>query len=530
MSLDVYQRLLALSRARAVPAASRAHRHLSPRPWLLTGYHLAGEPSAPVAIRYGSFRDSPKLLTVAEPRDRALRFAALGGLARDLATYLSRYTVTEPVVRATGNGRELDVDHCCVDAPQLVVPNEATAHWVGLLGQYLRTLDDPVLAAAGAHLGWIASRRHLPGSNVLLTATDLLTAHWRTGQLPTEDGHLGRLLAWIEPPAGADAWQAARDAEAMPPAGPASDPSWDQVVLRPALERAKQQGDVRRLKLAAAEVLDGAWRDTWAAIDLVRMLPPGEHVAKRWESDRWSWTRHRERVLAGTVSFSARLSDVPAYRFLHELETRTAALDRQMALDDPLVMARYLATGEAVAGVVIKRDPEHTVVNSGGRSVLRPLLWVRTPTAFDRPAGTELWWGKVGMVVRGSTDDAVELMVTSGAVTRPKLGLLPDADTEVVLAPFGPQQYFPDNLPDELPWPTRSSRPKPAPEPEQDDDLDTDLTTATNTTAGPGGTPQANLPPGRVPEPRAVPGGAVASNSTATPNGTTTSGESRGAW
>ncbi|MEU7819985.1 hypothetical protein [Catellatospora sp. NPDC049133] len=510
MSLDVYQRLLALSQGRAVPAASRAHRHLSPRPWLLTGYHLAGEPSAPVAIRYGSFRDSPKLLTVAEPRDRALRFAALGGLARDLATYLSRYTVTEPVVRATGNGRELDVDQCCVDAPQLVVPNEATAHWVGLLGQYLRTLDDPVLAAAGAHLGWIASRRHLPGSSVLLTATDLLTTHWRTGQLPTEDGHLGRLLAWIEPPAGSDAWQAARDAEAMPPAGPASDPSWDQVVLRPALERAKEQGDVRRLKLAAAEVLDGAWRDTWAAIDLVRMLPPGEHVAKRWESDRWSWTRHRERVLAGTVSFSARLSDVPAYRFLHELETRTAALERQMALDDPLVMARYLATGEAVAGVVIKRDPEHTVVNSGGRSVLRPLLWVRTPAAFDRPAGTELWWGKVGMVVRGSTDDTVELMVTSGAVTRPKLGLLPDADAEVVLAPFGPLQYFPDNLPDELPWPTRSSRPQAAPEPEQDDDLDTDLAALAPQTVASSPDPGDTAGAGRVPGHRAAPDGAVA--------------------
>lgn len=473
MSLDVYQRLLALSRARAVPAASRAHRHLSPRPWVLAGYHLAGEPSAPVAIRYGSFRDSPKLLTVAEPRDRRQRFTALGALARDLATYLSRYTVTEPVVRATGNGRELDVNHCCVDAPQLVVPNEATAHWVGLLGQYLRTLDDPVLQQAGAHLGWIASRRHLPGSSVLLTATDLLTTHWRTGQLPTEDGHLGRLLAWIEPPAGSDAWQAARDAEARPPAGPASDPAWDQVVLRPALERAKEQGDVRRLKIAATEVLDVAWRDTWAAMDLVRMLPPGEHVARRWESDRWSWTRHRERVLAGTISFTTRLADVPAYRFLHELETRTTALDRQMALDDPLVMARYLATGEAVAGTVVKRDPEHTITNSGGRSVLRPLLWVRTGAPFDRPAGTELWLGKLGMNVRASTDDTVELMVVSGAVTRPKLNLLPESDAEVVLAPFGPQQHFPDNLPDELPWPTRGRR-KPAPEPEQDDDLDTD--------------------------------------------------------
>ncbi|BCJ72417.1 hypothetical protein CS0771_19610 [Catellatospora sp. IY07-71] len=507
MSLDVYQRLLALSRARAVPAASRAHRHLSPRPWVLSGYHLAGEPSAPVAIRYGSFRDSPKLLTIAEPRDRKQRFAALGALARDLATYLSRYTVTEPVVRATGNGRELDVNHCCVDAPQLVVPNEATAHWTGLLGQYLRTLDDPVLQQAGAHLGWIASRRHLPGSSVLLTATDLLTTHWRTGQLPTEDGHLGRLLAWIEPPAGSDAWQAARDAEARPPAGPASDPAWDQVVLRPALERAKEQGDVRRLKIAATEVLDGAWRDTWAALDLVRLLPPGEHVARRWESDRWSWTRHRERVLAGTVSFTTRLADVPAYRYLHELETRTTALDRQMALDDPLVMARYLATGEAVAGTVVKRDPEHTITNAGGRSVLRPLLWVRPNAPFDRPAGTELWLGKLGMTVRAVTDDTVELMVVSGAVTRPKLNLLPEADAEVVLAPFGPQQHFPDNLPDELPWPARGHR-RPAPEPEQDDELDTDATTDPATAA-----PQPRTS-GAVPAARTAPAaetGAVAS-------------------
>ncbi|MFD0595843.1 hypothetical protein ACFQZ4_28980 [Catellatospora coxensis] len=137
---------------------------------------------------------------------------------------------------------------------------------------------------------------------------------------------------------------------------------------------------------------------------------------------------------------------------------------------------------------------------------------MRTPAAFDRPAGTELWWGKVGMVVRAATDDTVELMVTSGAVTRPKLGLLPDADAEIVLAPFGPLQYFPDNLPDELPWPTRSSRPAPAPE--QDDDLDTDLDSAA----------PAATAPGRVPEPRAVPAEDVAAPATAAPD------EPRGLW
>lgn len=458
MSLDVYQRLLALRQARAVPTASRLHRHVSARPWVLVGYHLAGEPSAPVAIRYGAHRGQPRLLTVIEPRDRDQRFAAVGDLARSLATHLARYTTTEVVVR-----RNFDVGHCCVDAPQLVVPNAATAHWLELLGQYLRTLgSDPALHTAGAHLGWFASRRHLPGSSAVLTATELLSTHWRTGQLPTEDGHLGRVLAWIDPsrtpgPAGADAWSAARAAEQRPPAGPTSDPDWDLRVLRPALEQAKQTGNRKPLIQAANEALDQAWQDTWAALDLARQLPPGAHVEQRWESDRWSWTRHRERITAGQVTFGGRLADVPAFRFLHELETRTVALERQMALDDPLVMARYLASGEALAGVVIKRDLEHTVTGSSGRAVLRPLLWLRPAGSFDRPVGTELWLGRIGVTVRSSTAETVELMVTSGAVTRPKLASLPECDTDVVLAPFGPEQRFPDNLPDDLPWPTRAT-------------------------------------------------------------------------
>lgn len=494
MSLDAYQRLLALQQARAVPTATRAHRHLSPRPWVLVGYHLAGEPSAPVALLYGAHRSQPRLLTVIEPRDRAQRFAALGKLGRDLATYLSRYTQTEVVVRAATTGRALDVGHYCIDAPQLIVPNEATAHWLDLLGRYLnapsfntpslRTLDaDPALHTAGAHLGWFASRRHLPGSSVMLAATELLTTHWRTGQLPAEDGHLGRVLAWVDPsatpdaaaPDGAalngalparDAWAAAAAAEQLAPAGPASDPDWDLHVLRPALERAKHTGDTRKLKEVATEVLGRAWRDTWTALDLVRQLPAGAHVAQRWESDRWSWTRHRERVTAGLATSSGRLADVPAFRFLHELETRTVTLERQMALDDPLVMARHLATGDALAGVVIKRDLEHTARSSNGRPVLRPLLWVRPFGTFDRPIGTELWLGKIGLTLRASTLDTVELLVTSGAVTRPKLGLLPECDAEVVLTPFGPEQRFADNLPEDLPWPTRSTAPHSSAAPE----------------------------------------------------------------
>jgi hypothetical protein len=500
MSLDVYLRLQAMAQGRAAPAASVRHRHLSAKPFVVVGYHLAGEPSAPVALYYGAGRGRPRLLTIAEPRDRDQRFAALGRFARDLSLYLGRFTQTEPVVRTTGKpGLDaLEVDHCCLDAPQLVVPNEATARWLtDLLGRYLRRLPppspavaagpdagtplpatgpnspagplpdaqdaepseaDPALRTAGAHLSWFAQRRQLPGSSSVLTGTDLLSMHWRTGQLPTEDGHLGRALAWVDPPSwtldAGDVQAAARAAELRPPAGPASDPGWDADVLHPALDLARQ-GDSRSLKAVAQQALAQSWQDTWRAFDLVTLLPAGEHTTQRWESDRWSWTRHRERVAGGTAAFAARLSDVPAFRFLHELETRTVALERQMALDDPLVMARYVAEGQACAGVVVKRDPEHVQVSPAGRTVLRPLLWVRPATPFNRPAGTQLWLGKLGVTVRSADGDAIELMVTSGAVTRPKLSLLPETEASVVLAPFGPEQRFPDNLPEELPWPTR---------------------------------------------------------------------------
>ena len=63
--------------------------------------------------------------------------------------------------------------------------------------------------------------------------------HWATGQSALEDSNLAALLAWIDPPTGQTGALAALDAEdpeLWPPAGPATDPEFDNKMLAPAME------------------------------------------------------------------------------------------------------------------------------------------------------------------------------------------------------------------------------------------------------------------------------------------------------
>ncbi len=136
----------------------------------------------------------------------------------------------------------------------------------------------------------------------------MLSRHWATGQSGLEDQHLGALLAWIDPPqdlTGAEAArraELARDADGQllcPPAGPATDPAFDNRLLAPAIERYDRarsalaaaedplQADTRLAALTRAEreirdLVESRTRPTWDAVwrglDLLRALPAGAHV------------------------------------------------------------------------------------------------------------------------------------------------------------------------------------------------------------------------------------------------------------
>ncbi|MFG3017166.1 hypothetical protein ACGFZQ_01195 [Streptomyces sp. NPDC048254] len=419
-------RLEAVSTGTAQPAATVRHRHLSGHPLVFVPLTTSGEAGAPLGALVGTDRDAPRLLVVPQPRDRDLRFAFLAELADVVLPYLDSYagsveaaerTETDP---ETGKRVKVEVE-LCADAPQLIVPGRTGIEYVRLLGRsmrFRRTAEQdpeapypalPRVPLLGRWLTHFGERARVPGSSLLLAMTDLLSRHWATGQSGVEDQHLGALLAWISPPDGSTGAAAARVAELArdgegqllcPPAGPATDPAFDNKLLAPAFERYDRartalagaqdglQADTRLAILTAAEqeIRDlvasrtrPAWDAVWRGLDLLHGLPEGARVEERWTRDRWSFTGHRDRVLAGEPPQPRRDDAVTAANKLATREREQARLDAQEALDDPLVMAGRRLTGEAFAGEVLDVVMAYS---EGKRPSPRPLVTLRTE---DRP-------------------------------------------------------------------------------------------------------------------------------------------------
>jgi hypothetical protein len=421
-------RLEAIRAGRAQPAATVRHRHLAERPLVLVPLTTAGEAGAPLGALVGCDRDEPRLLVVPQPRDRDLRSAFLAELADVVLPYVESFADDVELVEGKEadpeTGRQVNVEReLCADAPQLIVPSRAGVDFVRLLGRstrFRRTADQdpetaypapprvPLLGRWFTHFG---ERARVPGASLLLAMTDLLSRHWATGQSNLEDQHLGALLAWIDPPGeegltGAEAALRAelgRDSEGQllcPPAGPATDPAFDNRLLAPAIERY----DRARSALAAAE--DGVaadallahlteaereirelvrsrtlptWENVWRGLELLRALPEASRVPDRWTGDRWSFTAHRDRVSSGEPP-QPRIDDaVTAAQKLARREREQAKLDAQEALDDPLVLAARRLTGEAFVGEVVDVTMTYTETK---RPSPRPLVTVRTE---DRP-------------------------------------------------------------------------------------------------------------------------------------------------
>ncbi|MFF5444508.1 hypothetical protein [Streptomyces sp. NPDC012888] len=426
--LSTLARLEAVRAGRARPLATVRHRHIGETPMVFVPLTTAGEAGAPLGAMVGTDRDRPRVLVVPQPRDRDLRWEFLAGLAECVMPYVDGFAdVVEPAERTETDpetGRRVKVEaELCVDAPQIVVPSRAGVEYVRLLGRSMRfrrtAEQDPEAAypvparvpLLGRWFTHLAERARVPGSSMLLAATDLLAEHWATGQSSLEDQHLGALLGWIDPPEGLSGAECARRAELgrderglllVPPAGPATDPAFDNRVLAPAMARydaARAAGgprggeaagaaeeEVRRL---VAEQMYPTWWSVWRSLDLLRGLEPGERTVERWARDRWSFTGHRDRVRAGEPPQPRRDDAVTAAQKLATRETEQARLDAQRALDDPLVMAERRMAGEAFAGEVTEVVMEWT---ESKRPSPRPLVTVWTEDLPRLPEGGGRVW------------------------------------------------------------------------------------------------------------------------------------------
>jgi hypothetical protein len=465
--LDTYLTLRAAEQGRAIACVSRRHVHLAirPRPLVVVGYHLAGDLGAPVALTWGTAPGSgnAETIVVPEPRNRTLRFEALRRFGDALDDYLRNFEQTAPVPR----GRV--TDDVCVAAPQLVLANSATADWLyDIVGRFTRSLpsdgDDPVppsVSRAGKHLSFFGGMRRVPGSCLTLVATEALTGHFRTGQLDAEDMNLAALLGWIEPGEGETGPQAARAAERRPPAGPISDPGWDVDHLQrfiadwhAARTDAARAEARERARLGVGEQHLGTYNDCWRALRQLYRFDEAGHVAARAEQDRREWTRHMARMAAGTARFRNIPTPLQAARSLRRSEDATTALATAMAIDDTAVMARSVASGEALAGRVVAVDATHReVVNR--RRVRRPLIDIDPMVEFHRPVGTTMFLASAPSVrveIVEAAGRIMRLRVTKGALTAATMGALPTQGQDAIFSPHELGEFYPRALPEETPW------------------------------------------------------------------------------
>jgi len=400
--LTALTRAAAATAGRALPTKTFRHVHLSGRPLVLVAASLAGEACAPLAVLAGDDREKPTLLVAYEPRDRTQRF----GFAADLASiilpaidgYVAENGTGDISAGDTSTGERAEP---YPDAPQLLVPNLPHVAFLRLLGRstrFRKTEGSYAVPSAvpllGRWLTYYAERAEVAPSALLLPLTAALADQWATGQSATEDANLAALLGWIDPPAGLTGHAAARAAEdpvRWPPAGPVTDPTFDNEVLAPILQAVREAtltGDGARLGRARAAMdhalrsqLEPTWALTWRAVDLLRDLPAAAHVEQRWLADRWSFTNQVAWVREGGAPQARRDSAVAAARRLARLEREQQRLAVERAYDDPLVMAEYRMTGEAFAGDVVDADPARLDTESGKKPLLRP--WITVATADE---------------------------------------------------------------------------------------------------------------------------------------------------
>jgi hypothetical protein len=460
--------LAALARAEAVraglaqPIATVRHVHVHERPLVLVPLTLAGEANAPLAALVGERPDAPRLLFVAQPRNRDQRFAFAADLASTIVSYVDGFTHLEVEAVSIDRGRDIRVRYA--DAPQVLVPNPAGIRFMRLFGRstrFRRTYGDYAVDSSVPQLGrwltFLAERTEYPGSCLLLAATDALALHWASGQSGVEDQNLAALLGWIEPPAGltgAEAAALAEDPLTWPPAGPATDPTFDNEVLAPLI----RDGNVGELRRVLAAQLDPAWTLMWRAVELLRRLPAGVRVATRWDADKDAYTSYVEHLRGSGLPQPRRDGAVAAAQRLNRLERAQASYAAQRAFDDPLVFAEQRLAGEAFAGTVVAAQPDR-VEGTGRARKLRPHITVATDdpvrlapgTAVTAPTRPE----QKAAVVRVQPGEVLlELSGGMGRALTPVPGSVPEVGESIqyssAIDEFQPQVAWPAR--EETPW------------------------------------------------------------------------------
>lgn len=423
------QALRAAASGRAQRTTALRHIHLASRPFAVVAYHLAGDEGAPLAYMFGTAANASdaRIVVVPEPRNRDLRFRALAEFGSALNAYLASAAHSDGI--------------------QLLFANDATANWLlGLVGSYTRHVQrngsqpaPPSVAEAGKNLSALYDLMTVPGSTLVLRATNFLAYHFQTGQLSSEDLNLAAQLAWVNHSDDVPINVAVRRAESQPPAGPTTDPEWDAAFLEAHMRDwrasrrfpnpdARQQQLRERLETEMRTQLLPGWEDMWRAHTLLSEIPAASYIATRYLQDHAAWDSHTQRMQAGEAHFANRPDARHMAQKLIHHEHQAQVAQARSADADPLIRAYNAAQGNVVDGVVVALDLTARV----GRNP-RPELTIQPQIPCTLAPGTKIYLGgalQVHMVIgpaRREPLDLIEVTVTKGAnssATRPLLPLV----------------------------------------------------------------------------------------------------------
>lgn len=387
-------RLEAMETMAAVPLTDFRHRRMSDRPLVVVPLTMAGEAGTPLAAMVGDAKRSPKLLVVAQPRNREQRFAFAAELGRIVMDYINSCRRDRREIASRRDGTRSRY----TNVPQILVPNPGGIKALADLGRMCRfrstTGDYPVptvVPEVGKWLTFLVDTAEQAGTSMLLPVTGMLAEHWATGQSVLEDQNLASLMAWIAPPEGVSVEQAMADAEnpaVCPPAGPATSPEFDNTYLAPAIKRfdaARMAGNQQALAGAEDELrelireqIQPTWRMVWQAISLLRGVPEALRAAVRFKEDCASFTNFSDYQDSGGLPQPKRDGAIAAAMRLSRLERAVANFEADMAFDDPFVLADRRSVGEAFAGTVVMAEPDRVVTTDSNRQVPRPRVIIRT--------------------------------------------------------------------------------------------------------------------------------------------------------
>jgi hypothetical protein len=380
--VDLALRVEARRRGRAVRASGTQIRRIQPHARVIAFVGMAGEHATIHAAHVGRFSGKLKFFFCADPRERDSHAQMLCKIADEVEHYIDWCDARDemPQIFVTSPGVVRKLDAIADRLPYVPIDQGAPQ---ALQGRARR------LRGFGAQLAFFTRYSPRAGQQVLLTATQLLSEHFITGQDDHEDVHLGAQLAWVAPPRGKDAVSAAEIAERTP-MGANTDPEFDTDVLIDAVaahNRARRDGAaasrVRALRDAIGSALEPVTLEMATgirrAVELVRDLglPELPRLDGFVERDRVAFRAHRAHVGNGGRLPLADRPKGAAFEYLNredaEQQWASTLLD-----GDPVHRALARLRGTIISGTVTatadRRDGRrtiHSVTIASNQTLLR---------------------------------------------------------------------------------------------------------------------------------------------------------------